>query len=77
MHLDPFLYLVDDYIWYLRTVNNHHLGSCGYRTAFPKWQKLEQEILGRGIEPESMHWPKRAKYWFFGHGGTIDLRPKR
>ena len=21
MHLDPFLYLFDDYIWYLRTVN--------------------------------------------------------
>jgi hypothetical protein len=52
---------------------HHHLGSGGYRTAIPKWQKLEQEILGRGIEPESMHWPERAKYWFFGHGGTIDL----
>ena len=22
MHLDPFLYLFDDYIWYLRTVNS-------------------------------------------------------
>jgi len=22
MYLDPFLYLFDDYIWYLRTVNN-------------------------------------------------------
>jgi len=52
---------------------HHHLGSGGYRTAIPKWQKLEQEILGIGIEPESMHWPERAKYWFFGHGGTIDL----
>jgi len=20
-----------------------------------------------------MHWPERTKYWFFGHGGTIDL----
>ena len=30
---------------------HHHLGSGGYRTAIPKWQKLEQEILGRGIEP--------------------------
>jgi len=41
---------------------HHHLGSGGYKTAIPKWQKLEQEILGRGIEPESMHWPERAKY---------------
>jgi len=22
LHFDPFLYLFDDYIWYLRTVNN-------------------------------------------------------
>jgi len=20
-----------------------------------------------------MYWPEHAKYWFFGHGGTIDL----
>jgi len=24
LHLDPFLYLFDDYIWYLRTVNTSH-----------------------------------------------------
>jgi len=47
------------------------LGSGGYRTAIPKWQKLEQNILGRGIEPESRC--ERTKYWFFGHGVTIDL----
>jgi len=34
---------------------HHHLGSCGYRTTIPKWQKLEQEILDRGIKPESLH----------------------
>ena len=27
---------------------HHHLGSGGYRTAIPLWQKLEQEILDRG-----------------------------
>ena len=26
--MDPFLYLFDDYIWYLRTVNNYHF-YCG------------------------------------------------
>jgi len=39
---------------------HHHLGTGGYRTAIPKWQKLEQEILERGIEPESLHWPERT-----------------
>jgi hypothetical protein len=24
------------------------------------------------MEPESIDWPERAKYWFFGHGGTLD-----
>jgi hypothetical protein len=27
---------------------HHHLGSGGYRTAIPKWQKLEQEIVDKG-----------------------------
>ena len=53
------------------------MGSGGYRTAIPKWQKLEQEILGRGIEPESMHWPERTKYWFFRHGETIELETRK
>ena len=52
---------------------HHHLGSSGYRTAIPKWQKLEQEILDRGIKPETLHWLERAMYWFFGNWGTVDL----
>ena len=31
MHLDPFLYLFDDYIWYLRTVNTHHKTLLGLK----------------------------------------------
>jgi flagellar motor switch/type III secretory pathway protein FliN len=33
---------------------------------------LEHEIVDKGMEPESIDWPERAKYWFFGHGGTLD-----
>ena len=33
---------------------------------------MEQEILAKGIQPQSMDWPERAKYWFFGHGGSLD-----
>jgi len=53
------------------------MGSASYRTAIPKWQKLEHEILERGIEPETLHWPKCAKYWFFDHGGTVDLETRK
>jgi len=56
---------------------HHHLGSGGYRTAIPKWQKLKQEILERGIKPESLHWPEHAKYWFFGHRETIDQETRK
>lgn len=52
---------------------HHHLGSGGYRSAIPKWERMEREILAKGIEPESINWPERAKYWFFGHGGSLDL----
>jgi hypothetical protein len=27
LHLDPFLYLFDNYIWYLRTVNSEQIGD--------------------------------------------------
>jgi hypothetical protein len=49
------------------------LGSGGYRSAIPKWAKIESEILAKEIEPESINWPARAKFWFFGHGGRLDL----
>jgi hypothetical protein len=44
----------------------------GYRSAIPKWAKIESEILAKGIEPESINSPARAKFWFFGHGGRLD-----
>jgi hypothetical protein len=51
---------------------HHRLGLGGYPSAIPKWERLEQEIVDKGMEPESIDWPERAKYWFFGHGGTLD-----
>jgi hypothetical protein len=49
------------------------MGSGGYATAIPKWEKMEADILAKGIAPESLNWPKRAKNWFFAHGGRLDL----
>ena len=49
------------------------MGSGGYTTAIPKWEKIEADILANGITPESLNWPKRAKNWFFAHGGRLDL----
>ena len=51
---------------------HHNLGSGGYPTAIKKWNKMEADLLAKGITPESLEWGERAKNWFFAHGGTLD-----
>ena len=38
---------------------------------------MEVDILAKGITPESLNWPKRAKNWFFAHGGRLDLETRK
>jgi len=35
---------------------------------------MEQEMLARGVTPETIakNWSKRSKHWFYGHGGSVD-----
>jgi len=35
---------------------------------------MEQEMLARGVTPEtiSKNWSERFKHWFYGHGGSVD-----
>ena len=53
---------------------HHKLGPGGYETALPKWDKKEQELLAKGIQPEWMReeWELRARNWFLAHGGSYD-----
>ncbi|XP_073362168.1 uncharacterized protein [Aegilops tauschii subsp. strangulata] len=51
---------------------HHRTGSGGYLKARPKWAKAENDLLDKGIEPETMDWPDRCRTWFFGAGGTLD-----
>jgi hypothetical protein len=55
-----------------KKVYHHDMGSGGYETAIPKWQKMEADIIAKGIEPESAKWPPCMKNWFFDHGGRLD-----
>jgi len=51
----------------------HHVtGSGGYKVARPTWDKAENDLLAKGIQPATLNWPERARTWFFGHGGTLD-----
>ncbi|BAS97125.1 Os06g0261900 [Oryza sativa Japonica Group] len=51
---------------------NHRLGSGGYGKATPKWDKLEAELIARGIEPATSKWPERSRNWFYAHGGSLN-----
>lgn len=55
-----------------KKVASHRTGQGGYRTAIPKWEKMEKDLIEKGITPATLHWPKRAKWYFFAHGGTLD-----
>ena len=51
---------------------HHRMGSGGYRSAIPRWERIEADLLAKGIPPFSIDWPERSKYWFFMHGGKLD-----
>ena len=48
------------------------MGSGGYATSVPKWQKMEAYLIAKGVVPKSAPWPECTKRWFLGHGGGLD-----
>ena len=55
-----------------KKVYHRTLGQGGNKLAIPKWEKMEQDLLDRGIQPSTMNWPERSRAWFYGHGGSLD-----
>jgi hypothetical protein len=51
----------------------HHLGQGGYASAIPKWQKMEDDLVARGIVPVTFNWPLRAKHYFYAHVGSLNM----
>ena len=39
---------------------------------YPNGEKMEQDLLDRGIQPATMNWPERSRIWFYDHGGSLD-----
>jgi hypothetical protein len=56
---------------------HHRMGSGGYPTAIPKWEKAKQELIDTVLEPESVDWPKCTKHWFFTHKGSLGLETRK
>ena len=53
--------------------HHHRTGSGGYLKARPLWAKAENDLIDKGVEPETLNWPDRCRTWFFGVGRTLDL----
>jgi hypothetical protein len=50
----------------------HHVtGLGGYSKAQPMWDKLENDLLAKGVQPETLNLPDQSGTWFFGVGGTL------
>jgi hypothetical protein len=48
------------------------MGSGGYKTSVPQWDKKDADLIARGIIAATQQLPGRARNWFYGHGGNID-----
>ena len=36
------------------------------------WDKAGNDLIAKGVEPESLNWPDCCQTWFFGVGRTLD-----
>jgi hypothetical protein len=52
---------------------HHNMGAAGYKGKRPQWEKLKADLIEKGINPQPLNWVDRARDWFYGHGGTLDL----
>ncbi|RLN17003.1 transposon protein, putative, CACTA, En/Spm sub-class [Panicum miliaceum] len=52
-------------------IYNHCLGPGGYKKAIQKWQKREQDLMDRGIQPVTWDWLERSEQWLFANGVTL------
>jgi hypothetical protein len=48
------------------------MGSGGYKTSVPQWDKKDADLIARGIVPATQQFPRRPRNWFYGHGRNID-----
>jgi hypothetical protein len=52
------------------------MGQGGYKSGKPKWKKMEDDPIAKGIIPKILKWNDRSRDWFYGHGGKLDSEGK-
>jgi hypothetical protein len=55
---------------------HHTMGQGGYKSGKPKWKKMEDNLIAKGIILETLKWNDRSRDWFYGHGGKLDSKGK-
>jgi hypothetical protein len=44
------------------------MGQGGYKSGKPKWKKMEDDLIAKGIIPEILKWYDQTRDWFYVHG---------
>jgi hypothetical protein len=55
-----------------KKIYHHTMGSGGYKTSVPEWDKKDADLIARRIIPATQQFPRRARNWFYVHGRNID-----
>jgi hypothetical protein len=55
---------------------HHTMGQGGYKSGKPKWKKMEDDLIAKGIILETLKWNDRSRDWFYRHGGKLDSEGK-
>jgi hypothetical protein len=55
---------------------HHTIGQGDYKSGKPKWKKMEDDLIAKGIILETLKWNDRSRDWFYGHGGKLDSEGK-
>jgi hypothetical protein len=55
-----------------KKIYHHKMGSGGYKTSVPEWDKKDATLIAQGVIPATQQLPPRVRNWFLGHGGYVD-----
>ena len=52
--------------------HHHCTGSGDYLKARRLWAKAENDLIDKGVDPETLNWADHCRTWFFEVGRTLD-----
>ena len=51
---------------------HHRTESDGYLKVGLLWDKAENDLIAKGVQPATLNWVDLSRTWFFRVGGTLD-----